>query len=189
MVVGEETTYRSQLVNRAESPAHPFRFQMPLLATVPVHRVMSEPRLLISNGMSQNDAKLALTKEHLPGAPVVDERDRLLGVLQLRSLAGSQDGGETSTPETLPLVEWPTVAKTGHLDVVIDRLTSRSVNWTSVLDGEGVIVGIVGMSDLIRGYREALRTSLGLLASVRNRTTLIEEAIGPSSDLAGLPLS
>jgi len=52
-----------------------------------------------------------------------------------------------------------------------------------------VIVGIVGMSDLIRGYREALRTSLGLLASVRNRTTLIEEAIGPSSDLAGLPLS
>lgn len=39
-VVGDTTIYANQLRNRAESPAHRFRFGMPLLATIPVSEAM-----------------------------------------------------------------------------------------------------------------------------------------------------
>ena len=36
LIVGDSSIYKSQLATKADSPAHRFRFAMPVLATLPV---------------------------------------------------------------------------------------------------------------------------------------------------------
>lgn len=185
LVVGDVTMYRSQLLNRAESPSHRFRFQAPLLAMVPVNTVMSNPRLLIPATASPHEAIALLDDRHLPGAPVVDADNRFVGAVQKRRLVEAL--AEDDLQELRPLIheEWPTVVNDDHLDVVIDHLTSLGVNWACVIDPHHTVIGIVGMSDLIRGYRDALSGSLKRLGGVGSQTTLIEETVGDASPLLG----
>ena len=189
LVVGNETMYRSQFVNRAESPSHRFRFQMPLLAMVPVRSVMAKPRLLVAAGTSVADAARELEEAGLPGAPVIDPNGKFVGVVQHKILIAALEEADGGSVERLLRDEWPAIFEHDHLDVVIDGLTSSNVNWACVIDPKGRVAGIIGMSDLIRGYRQALRSSLTRLADVRKKTTLIEETVGESSPLVGKPIS
>ena len=51
LVVRDRSIYRSQLATKADSPAHRFRFAMPVLATLPVRDVMRAPRLVLSSAL------------------------------------------------------------------------------------------------------------------------------------------
>jgi hypothetical protein len=133
------------------------------------------------------EAYADLVESKLPGAPVVEADELFVGVVQRKTLE-SGDLLEGSQLAAFVDDEWPTVAQADHLDVVIDRLTSRGVNWACVLN-DGRVVGIVGMSDLIGGYRGALRESLNRLVNVRPQTTLIEEAVGETSQLVGTTIA
>lgn len=186
LMVGDVTMYKSQLVNRTEAPIHRFRFQMPLLATVPVRNVMSSPTLLIRHDEDPATIARSLDDRGLPGAPVVDEGHRFLGVVEKRALK-RRDGFDPL--KDLVADDWPAVNEEDHLDVVIDRLTSSECNWACVLDENGTVTGIVGMSDLIRGYREALRGSFSRLIGIKKSTTLIEETVGEASPLIGKSLA
>lgn len=181
VIVGDETMYRSQLKNRAESPAHRFRFQMPLLATVPVTRVMSEPRLLLSEGDSVGDARRALEKTRVPGAPVTDSTGRYLGIVSLAELHE-----HPAVEELGKLIQedpYPVLAE-DHLDSALDVFITTSANWAPVIDGGGV-VGIVSMPSLIAGYRQALRDGLTKLVDVRANVTLVEDTVADRSRLVG----
>jgi chloride channel protein, CIC family len=185
LVVGDATMYEAQLVNRAESPAHRFKFQMPLLASVPVKAVMSEPRLLIPETMSLERALEALMQQQLPGAPVIDSQDHFVGVIRRKIAESRLHEEEKPSLKEVVVTDWPAVSVDDHLDVVIDGLTSCHVNWACVTDRTGSVVGIVGMSDLIRGYRQALHDSLQLLGQTGSQTAIVEETVGPTSSLAG----
>ncbi|MGH2808436.1 MAG: CBS domain-containing protein [Actinomycetota bacterium] len=160
---------------------------MPLLATVPVHRVMAPPRLVLRMGMSFEEARLAMDGVRVPGAPVVDEEGSFKGVVSRTGLADTEI---EATLSKAPISdEWAPVTADDHLDSVIDVLTSSHSNWSPVVDPENHVVGIVSMPSLIAGYKQALSESLKRLVNVRRNVTLLEEEVREGSELAGVRIS
>jgi CIC family chloride channel protein len=186
LVVGDPTIYSGQLKSRAESPAHRFRFGLPLLASVPVDDVMSSPRVVLSADTSTGAALRRLRSEGLAGAPVVDMGGTFRGSVDVTRLA-VQDGDRPVGE--LVQVGSPTIPVEATLDAAVEALAGNRTNWVPVLDGERRVVGIVAASDLIRGQRVALQAALRRVTGPPRGTTLLEEQIGEWSRFARRPIA
>ncbi len=184
LVVGEDTIYESQLRSRADAPAHRAAFGLPLLSSVSVSEVMQPPRLVVPSNMSLDDARSRLKVQDVPGAPVVHDVDGLVGVLS-RDSPSSNDAhtaGAAADPE------YPTVPSDRGLDFALDVMVSAGVNWVPVTDGTR-LRGIVGMSEIIAGYQQAVRKSQRLLADVTGSSVLVEATIGENSPFVGVAVA
>jgi CBS domain-containing protein len=183
LVVGDDTIYESQLRSRVDAPAHRAAFGLPLLSSVLVADVMTDPRLVLVGDADGTQARGRLTEAHVPGAPVVASDGTFIGVL-------SSDADTPDTPDsdaTAAAVadrSYPTVAPDLGLDMAMDAMVSAGTTWLPVVDG-GRVRGIVGMNEVISGYQGALRRSLGRLATVSDHSVLVEAAIEERSPFAG----
>jgi hypothetical protein len=93
---------------------------------------------------------------------------------------------DLTLPDTTILEDraYPSVRSDQGLDVALDAMVSGGIRWLPVVD-TGRLVGIVGMSEVIGGYQQALRRSLRLLADVRGGSALVEAAVAETSPFAG----
>lgn len=180
LVVGEATIYRSQLKTRAESQAHRLRFALPLLSLTTAREAMSPPRLVLDASLPAADAVARLTAARVPGAPVVASDGTFCGRVTAAQLAAER-------PD-LPVGR--AAGRSEHsvdagvtLDAVAERLSTAGTSWVPVLDRDRV-VGIVGMTELLGGYRNALRVSLRRLTET-GKTVLVEDVVAPQAEVAG----
>lgn len=184
LIVGEATIYRSQLKSRAESPAHRLRAALPLLSLTSASEAMVPPRLVLDSSKTVAEAREMLLGARLSGAPVQNQDRRFRGIVTLRQLADVPSnelvGQHTGSAERAVDVD-------ETLDVAAERISTTGSNWLPVLDGDRV-TGIVGMTELIGGYRRALATSLRRLTET-GRTGLVEERLGEESDVSGKRIS
>jgi NhaP-type Na+/H+ and K+/H+ antiporter len=68
-------------------------------------------------------------------------------------------------------------------------MVMNDVTWLSVVDPQQRVAGVVGMTEVIDGYRQTLWSSLRRLASVAKETVLVEETVADGSPLIGTTLS
>jgi CIC family chloride channel protein len=156
----DDTIYRSQLKNRAATPAQRLLTGMPVLANISVRQAMAPPRVLITGGTSPMSAREKIERAGVSSAPVVDDEGRFEGTIALADLQGMEPRSERKL-ETLVDVAAPTVSDSSNLDDAIDAMASSSQHWVPVLDAERNVIGTIATSDVVRGYR------LGLLASLQ----------------------
>jgi CIC family chloride channel protein len=182
LVVGDQTIYSGQLKSRAESPAHRFRFGLPLLASVPVKEVMSPPRLVLPPDTPTGVALERLRADGLIGAPIVDGDGTFQGSVDASRLI-EQD--RDNPVGDLAQVGPPAIPVEATLDAAVEALAANQTNWAPVIDAQRRVVGIIGASDLIRGQRMALQSALRRLANVPPGVTLLEERVGEESRIAG----
>ena len=186
LVVGDATIYRSQLRSRAESPAHRFSFALPLSASVAVTEAMSPPRLLLTADAPLGEAVERLRAAGLPGAPVVDAAGRWRGMVRTEVLEKRLGDTEADEPVARSAdTTAVTVPADATLDAAITALATGTRSWVSVVDNDGRVVGIVGTTDVINGYRMALQTSLRQLGRAGRGTVLVEEAVGGDAPAVG----
>lgn len=178
LVVGDTTIYRSQLRNRAESPAHRASFGLPLAATVPVTDVMTAPRLVLSARTPVGEALTALRGQDVPGAPVVTADGDFIGSLHTAALADRIAAGLSDTAGRAADPQAITVSVDATLDAALEALATSRGDWVPVLDTEMHVVGIIGTADLVRGYRLALRASIRRLGRAAEGSVLVEHTIG-----------
>ncbi len=126
----DDTIYRSQLRNRAESPAHRVLAGLPLLASIRAADAMLPPRCLVESGSDVATARAHLDAAGVDGAPVVDSEKRYLGIVSLGalgSLADDERGGaariEGSGAVDASLAPVPDEMQ---LDALLERLSSAS---------------------------------------------------------------
>ncbi len=181
LLAGDHTIYSGQLKTRAESPAHRFRFGLPLLASVPVRDVMSVPRLILHADGSTEAALERLRADGLAGAPVVDGEGTFRGSVDTSRLA--EPDGDRPVGE-LAQVGSPAIPVEATLDAAVEALAANRTNWVPVLDADRRVVGIVAASDLIRGQRMALQAALRRVASAPQGTALLEEQVSEGSRFA-----
>jgi H+/Cl- antiporter ClcA/predicted transcriptional regulator len=179
LVAGDATIYRSQLQTRADSAAHRLRFALPLLALTTAREVMSPARLVLDADAAVADARAALSDAHVPGAPVANGHT-FCGRVTAAELAHVPDDDPVGRHAARPELA---VDGSEPLDTVAERLSTTGTSWLPVLERDRV-AGIVGMSELVGGYRRALGASLRRLTRT-GRTVLVEERVGDASDLAG----
>src|SRR5947209_1440741 len=81
IIIGNATIYTSQVDTRADSPAHRLQLSFPLLSTLTVHQAMTKISLLFLPQQTLAEAEALLAGSVESGAPVLDERGMLLGVV------------------------------------------------------------------------------------------------------------
>lgn len=185
LCTGEATIYRSQIRNRAESPAHRFTFGMPLASAVPVSDVMKPPRLVITARTPGREALDVLEELELPGAPVVNADGTFIGSLQTPALRQLVQSGNTATAGRLADAEAMTIATDASLDAAVEAIATSRGAWVPALDGEMGVAGIVATTDLVDGYRLAMRHSLVRLSRAAKGAVVVESTIGADSPAAG----
>ena len=175
LAVGEETIYESQQHSRAEAPAQRALFGLPLLGSISIEEAMSQPRLVLHAGSPASDARAAILEHRLHDAPVVDGQGRFRGVVHRNQLNGDGPVDEAADRE------YPTVSVDKRLDAGLDVLVSAGVVWIPVTNRQRRMVGVIGMSEVITAYREALRRNLERLSQASQATALITATVDASS--------
>lgn len=179
-VVGNKSIYSSQLATRAESPAHRFRFAMPLLAAVPVGDAARSARVVVSVTDTVGAARARLEAFGAPGAPVLGRDGTVLGLVDVEDLDGMADGEPIGTSV---IVREPILAADDGLDDALGALADHRRSWAPVSAG-GQLAGILSVRDAMTAYRGALRGNIRQVRGLRTGGVIIETEIAISSPLA-----
>lgn len=143
-----------------------------------VRDVMSIRPLCVKADAPIKKVAVFLVRNRIGGVPVVDEGSRVVGMVSESDLQPTRDRAPSPRARTAgDVMTWPvvTLAEEDTVTQAARTLQSHGVKRAPVLR-EGVIVGIVTRSDLLRPY---LRTDLEIQADV-------EEALfGDSFELRG----
>jgi chloride channel protein, CIC family len=185
LVVGDTTIYRSQLRTRADSAAHRFSFGLPASASVALREVMAAPRLVLPATVPARQALTRLRALDLPGAPVVNDDAAFLGSLHTPRLA-EQSADRPDVPVgRLADVEAMTVPVDAALDAAVDAVATSRGGWVPVLDSDIRVVGIVASSDLVVGWRMAMRHAIHRLGRAARNAVVVETTVTPGSAADG----
>ena len=180
-VVGSRSIYRSQLATRADSPAHRFRFAMPLLAAVSVGDALRQARAVVRPDDTVASARARLEMSGVPGAPVVGSDGTVHGLVDLASLqtveARQLVGGST-------LVRDPILAADDALDDALGALADHHREWAPVVSG-GRLAGVLSVRDAMTAYRAALNGNIRQVRGLRAGGIIVEAEVAAGSLLAG----
>jgi CIC family chloride channel protein len=181
-VVGSRSIYRSQLATRADSPAHRFRFAMPLLAAVPVGDAVRQARLVVRARDPVPAARARIEATGVPGAPVVGADGTVHGLIDLAAL---QLIGDQEQLVGSAMVREPILAADDGLDDALGMLADHHREWAPVVSGGGRLVGILSVRDAMTAYRTALNGNIRQVRGLRAGGLILETQIAADSQLAG----
>ena len=180
-VVGGKSIYRSQLATRADSPAHRFRFAMPLLAAVPVGDAVRRARLVLSAGDTVATARIRMEATGVPGAPVVGRDGTTIGLVDLESLDGLPDDQRIGPTA---IIREPILTADDGLDDALGALADHGRSWAPVVAG-GRLAGVLSIRDAMSAYRTALNGNIRQVRGLRAGGVIIETQVAGGSPLAG----
>jgi CIC family chloride channel protein len=159
-LVGDNTIYRSQLPNRASSPAHRVQFAFPLLSTLLVRDAMRPPRAPIRATAVIRDALAVLAEQAAMVLCVVDEHGEFDGVLTRAQLETTPEAERASIRvESLLNSTIEPLSPEQSLDDALEQLADRGVPWLPVVEA-GRVVGGLGVRDAVRTYKNTLPRSV-----------------------------
>jgi CBS domain-containing protein len=184
-VVGNPSIYKNQLATRSDSPAHRFRFAMPLLASVPVGDAARQARVVVRVDEVAADACAKMEAAGVPGAPVVARDGSVMGMVDLDKLWLAPGGGRVGTSGYL---RDPILAADDGLDDALGSLADHHRSWAPVVTS-GRLVGILSVQDAMAAYRTALRGNIRQVRGLGAGGVIIETEIAPGSALAGRRVS
>ena len=184
----DDSIYRAQLRTRADSPVARLQFGLPLLATLGVDQVATEPKVLLADRSSVSEAMRIMQGAGVPGAPVVDQRGTYVGAVDLSRVADAALDDPGAPLTSLLDASIATVTITSNLDVGLEALIQAGGRWVAVTSGDRRVVGILSVGGILRGYRNALARSAGLMTAVASHATALEERVGRASALVGMTL-
>jgi chloride channel protein, CIC family len=180
LIVGDRSIYSAQLGSRADSPAHRFRFALPLMASIPAGDVARAPRAVLSTDQTVLQARGRLQAAGVPGAPVVDKGGSVRGSLDLATLAAAEPEikvGDLALNESVVYVE-------DSLDDALGILADGHQTWVPVVS-DGQLAGVLSTRDVVAAYRRALAANVRQVNSIGTTGALLEAEIGAGSALAG----
>jgi CIC family chloride channel protein len=180
-VVGDRSIYRSQLATRADSPAHRFRFAMPLLAAVPVGDAARQARVVVRAGDLLAEALERMDAAAVPGAPVLDRDGLVAGVVDADRLRGRTE----MLVGDIGFLREPVLAADDGLDDGLGALVDHRRSWAPVVSDGGRLVGVLSVRDAIAAYRAALSGNVRRVRGLRAGGVLLEADVQPGSAVVG----
>jgi H+/Cl- antiporter ClcA/CBS domain-containing protein len=184
LIVGDRSIYSSQLRNRADSPAHQFRFALPLMSAIPAGDAARAARAVLSADLTAAAAIDRLEAAGVPGAPVVEGSGTVRGSVDLATLMAAEP---TAKVGDLPLDE-AIISVNDTLDGALGMLADGHRSWAPVV-ADDRLAGVLSARDAVAAYRQALASNVRQVKMVGSTGTLLEAEIGPTSVLAGKPVS
>ena len=180
---GDDTIYRSQLKSRSESPAHRIAAGMPLLHSIPTSQAAVPVRCLLAESTSATAALEAMREAHVLAAPVADDDGLYCGIVSAEALAD----GDLDAVRVIDRLDasFAPIHQAVRLNVVLEILTATPQTWAAVVDDNRCVVGTIAMSDLVRGYRRALQSSLRQMTELSGADDTLYVEVAEGSAMVG----
>jgi CIC family chloride channel protein len=158
LIVGKETIYRNQLQTRADSPAHRLQFTFPLLATLSVRQAMTPVSVALRETQTLAEATALLALQDWHGAPVLDEKGILLGVLTQTDIERVPEAERAQRYVAGAMKREVLVVQADEtLDEALEALTTNRVSWASVREAQDRhVIGVVYTASIVQLYCETL---------------------------------
>jgi len=190
LIVGqtEVTLIDAQLHTRDDAPARRLVRALPLLASVPVSAVMQPPRSILPAQADVVSAAEHLGRIGVPGAPVADEAGQFIGTVSLADLQAAAAADPMLLVARSASREATTASFDERLSEAAHALLGGGDGWVTVVDHDRHVVGVLTTTDLVRGYRHALASSVRRVAQLEPTTSLLELTVEEGSSLSGRPL-
>ena len=194
ILVGKTTIYTSQVDTRAASPAHRLQLSFPLLSTLAARQAMAALMVTFTGEQTLASAEHSLTTHFESGAPVIDERGNLQGVL---TLAGIQriplEKREKQQVKDILRHDPLVISPDETLDVALEALTSQRVSWAPVVDTEVPmngqrVIGTLSAASIIRLYRQTLTKDSRRMRGLVEGTVMVETMVKSAMPLAHVSL-
>lgn len=180
LVVGDASMYASQMRSRADSPAHRFRFALPLMASIPASDAARAPRAVVRTDDDVATARARIEAAGVPGAPVIALDGSVRGSIDLAALAS---GDQALSVGELKM-NGPVISADDTLDDVLGILADAHRSWAPVV-ADDRLAGVISARDVVTAYRRALAANVRQVRAVGTTGALVEAEIGPDSVLAG----
>ncbi len=181
LIVGDKTIYRSQLRSREQSPAHRFRFAMPLMSSIPAGDAARRPRLTLASDLTIAEARERIDESDLPGAPVVERDGSVRGVVSREDV---MNGDLTATVGSVTDQNGPVITADDGLDDALGYLADHRAAWAPVVT-DGKLVGILSAKDAMAAYRRALAGNVRQVRGLGADGVLLAGDLAEHSPLAG----
>lgn len=182
-IVGERSIYRSQLPTRADSPAHRYRYAMPLLSQLSVADAARAPRLVVDAGWTPDRMIAAFRADRLDGAPLVDDQGHYVGIVLLEDLEAHRD----RSPADLAADRVEAIVDDDPLDEALGLIADSRRSWLPVVRDRSV-VGILSSRDAMRAYRAASERNVRTVRGLDADAAVLEAVIAPGSPVDGATL-
>lgn len=187
-ITGNNTIYRSQVLDRASSPAHRVRMSFPLLSSLLVRDAVT-PCSTLSAKVPVTEAIPVLDRDQDSGLVVLDDSKEFCGIVTSKEL-------ENLTPELMAnatvdkLLQSETVVlkPEERMDVALEQMTAQGLSWAPVVEN-GIVLGKLTVKDAIATYRNTLERSIRRTNSLPGNTTLFEAKLKATLPIAGKTLS
>jgi CIC family chloride channel protein len=146
--------FRSQVLNRSDSPAHRMEYQRVILSDLYVKDVMKNPMNKLSKNLSIEEALQILNRNNSRMIIVVNESDKLEGVVYRFKLFEFPEEYRKSIKLENIMIKDPFFAYTSDsLHHALVRLSSNDLQEMPVLSNEDhKVIGIVTIADLVKLY-------------------------------------
>jgi CBS domain-containing protein len=118
------------------------------MATIQVGEIMTSQVITVPSTMPVEDVARVLRERQITGLPVLDERDRVVGVvgdIDIVTRRGAT-AADIMSPEVI------SVTTETNVEAVVAILANRRIRRVPVL-AEGQLVGIVSRTDLVRLFQ------------------------------------
>ena len=183
-IVGDNTIYRSQLIDRASSPAHRVRMSFPLLSSLLVRDAVS-PCTTLSGKLPINAAKPYFVRDPASVIVFLDEAGNFGGVATGRLLNKIPPEKTGITPiSILDDKEAVILNPEDPMDVALEQLTTRGLSWAPVVES-GRLLGKLTVKDAIATYRNTLERSIRRTTELPGNIAVFEAKLNPSSPVVG----
>ncbi len=195
IIVGEISIYSNQVDTRANSPAHRLQMSFPLLSTISVHDAMAPLAIKFSPVQTVAEAERKLSQRIETGAPVVDAKGNLQGILTLTDIQHVPlEERETCLVRDAMKRDVVKLYPYDTLDDALEQLASHHISWMPVVSienesGGQLVLGWLSAAHITHAYRSTLLKDSRRMSGVVKGTVMIEVTIEPSMPLTGSTLN
>lgn len=164
--------FRNQVINRSDSPAHRREYQRPILRDLYVKDIFRQSYTKISSDKSIEEALQTMNRDRTKTVVVVNEDDRLLGVVSRYKFFEFPEEYRKSVKLDSIMIKDPFFAyDTDSLHNALVRLSSNDLQEMPVLSNDdNRVLGIVTIADLVKLYDKEVQE---IIKSRRNNGDML----------------
>ncbi|MDA8081053.1 MAG: CBS domain-containing protein [Actinomycetota bacterium] len=147
---------------------------------------MVRPAVVVFRGHPDlKDALNMLKNAGLPGAPVTDDNGIYAGAVttsRLEEMVSAGGGGRFDAAVDTTAAPLTVSAK---VELALEILFQSGMAWVPVIEENRSLAGVLSVSDLVRGYNQALDSRSGYAYNLTANALALETRVGKGSLVAG----
>lgn len=155
-VSGNLSIYRSQVLDRSQSPAHTDEYRKPIMDEIPVYTAMKKDYFRIGKNEPLRNGINRIRESKTKGV-VVEDDGKLEGYLSIEDIP--LDADYNQTVETIMQTNVPKISSNENLHVALNRLTTEVSGKLVVIDpgDPNTAVGTLTLSEIADAYNREIR--------------------------------